>query len=379
MTRLRCQCDLAKNCAETELGEGHPDLEGNPRYQPLRVVLTEDLLTLDLTSSDWQDIGLLQRRLEHLAYNGYDGYSFSSVRSVVPEPYLPVIATLEAVRRGADLRGSGGTREAVAQRLREGDPKKRRSFVRFSEAVSLYAEQQEESMLSRVSNLAASLLFPKQEEESMSSRVSNLFRRDDELRRIFLAAIKSHEAHGAILLTEVDGGGGSQEQRNTGIGAGASAADLIIHVNPSRFADLVRRVVDIRLVDPRQQTKVGEAMEACPSVRPMLLTLTDQHKRFVEAGEVSKDYLKFLWLRDMELGQASQSQEVPPLEMSEADVEVMVGSLLDVRFMYRVRDGHHAFVPDRYVVASCLPNKAGPEVGPGKILELKTGSAIYSQ
>ncbi|CAM9776791.1 unnamed protein product, partial [Ectocarpus fasciculatus] len=141
--------------------------------------------------------------------------------------------------------------------------------------------------------------------------------------------------------------------------------------------DLVRRVVDVRLVDPRQQAKVEEAMEACPSVRPMLLTLTDQHKRFVKAGEVSKDYLKFLWLRDMELGQASQ--EAPPLEMSEADVEVMVGSLLDVRFMYGVRDGQNAFVPDRYVVASCLPNKAGPEVNPGKILELETGSAIYSQ
>ncbi|CAN0216193.1 unnamed protein product, partial [Ectocarpus fasciculatus] len=150
-------------------------------------------------------------------------------------------------------------------------------------------------------------------------------------------------AHGAILLTGVDGGGGSQEENNTGIGATVSAGDLIIHVNPSRFADLVRRVVDVRLVDPRQQAKVEEAMEACPSVRPMLLTLTDQHKRFVKAGEVSKDYLKFLWLRDMELGQASQ--EAPPLEMSEADVEVMVGSLLDVRFMYRVRDGQNAFVP----------------------------------
>ncbi|CAB1109595.1 unnamed protein product [Ectocarpus sp. CCAP 1310/34] len=377
MKRISCQCDSAKNLAETELGERHPDLEGNPHYRPLRVVLEEDLLTLDLTSSDWEDIGLLQRRLEHLAYNGYDGYSFSSVRSVVPEPYLPVIATLEAVRLGADLRGSGGTREAVVQRLREGDPRKRRSFVRFSEAVSLHRKQQEESTLSRVSNLAASLLFPKQEEESMSSRISNLFGRDDELRRIFLAAIKSHEAYGAILLTEVDGGGCPQEQRNVGIGAAASAADLIIHVNPSRFADLVRRVVDVRLVDPRQQVKVEQAMAACPSVRPMLLTLTDQHKRFVKAGEVSKDYLKFLWLRDMELGQASP--EAPPLEMSEADVDVMVGSLLDVRFMYRVRDGHDAFVPDRYVVASCLPNKAGPEVDPGKMLELKAGSAVYSQ
>ncbi|CAM9750789.1 unnamed protein product [Ectocarpus fasciculatus] len=65
--------------------------------------------------------------------------------------------------------------------------------------------------------------------------------------------------------------------------------------------------------------------------------------------------------------------------MSEADVEVMVGSLLDVRFMYRVRDGQHAFVPDRYVVASCLPNNAGPEVDPRKFLELKTGGVIYSQ
>ncbi|CAN0071633.1 unnamed protein product, partial [Ectocarpus fasciculatus] len=92
---------------------------------------------------------------------------------------------------------------------------------------------------------------------------------------------------------------GTQEQDNTGIGAAASAADLIIHVNPSRFADLVRRVVDVRLVDPRQQTKVEEAMKACPSVRSMLMALADQHKRFVKAGEVSKDYLKFLWLRDM--------------------------------------------------------------------------------
>ncbi|CAN0216127.1 unnamed protein product, partial [Ectocarpus fasciculatus] len=96
MRRMRCECDSAKARSETELGEGHPDLEGNPRYQPLRVVLEEDLLALDLTSSDGQDVDLLQDRLEHLAYNGYDGYSFPSVRSVVPEPYLPAIATLEA-------------------------------------------------------------------------------------------------------------------------------------------------------------------------------------------------------------------------------------------------------------------------------------------
>ncbi|CAN0301081.1 unnamed protein product, partial [Ectocarpus fasciculatus] len=87
MKRVRCECDSAKARAETELGERRRDLEGNPRYQPLRVVLEEDLLALDLTSSEGQDIDLLQDRLEHLAYNGYDDYSFPSVRSVVPEPY----------------------------------------------------------------------------------------------------------------------------------------------------------------------------------------------------------------------------------------------------------------------------------------------------
>ncbi|CAN0389597.1 unnamed protein product [Ectocarpus sp. 12 AP-2014] len=153
MTRMRCEYDSAKDRAETELGGGRPDVEGNPRYQPLRVVMEEDLLVLDLTSSDGQYIDLLQHRLEHPAYNGHDGYSFASVRSVVPELYLPAIATLEATRRGADLRGLGRTRGAVAQRLWEGDPQKRRSFVRFSEAVSLFAEQQKESMSSRVSNL----------------------------------------------------------------------------------------------------------------------------------------------------------------------------------------------------------------------------------
>lgn len=132
----------------------------------------------------------------------------------------------------------------------------------------------------------------------MFTRVSNVFRlKVKEAERVFLAAIELHEAHGAILLTRVDGGGG------------ASTDNLVIHVNLSRFADLVRRVVDVRLVDPQQRAKVLEAMEDLE--RSMLLTLSDQHKRFVQAGEVSKEYLKFLWLRDMKLDQASQ--EAPPL------------------------------------------------------------------
>lgn len=350
INRFRSDCATAKNRSETELGKGHPDLQGNRRFEPLRVVTEEELLALNVTSSERQCIDLLQRRIEHLAYNGYEGYSFSSVRCVMPEPYLPAIATLEAIRRGADLRGSGGTRAEVARRIREGDPRKGRSFVRFSEALSHFVEQQ--SMLYRVFNF-----FPYEE--------------------VLLAAIKLHEAHGAILLSRVDGGGGAQRQVKSRTGVAVSAENLVIHVNPARFADLVRRVVDVRLVDPLQQAKVVEAMEASALVRSMLLTLSDQHKRFVQAGEVSKDYLKFLWLRDMKLGQSSQ--EAPPLKMTDEDVHIIVDSLLDVRFMFRVRDGDDAFVPGRYVIASCLPNKAGPEVDPGKILELKAGCAIYSQ
>lgn len=118
-------------------------------------------------------------------------------------------------------------------------------------------------------------------------------------------------------------------------------------------------------------------MEASSSVRPKLLPLSHQHKRFVQAGEVSKDYLEFLWQRDMEVGQASQ--QAPPLNLSEEDISVMVGSLLDVRFMFRVRDGYDDFIPDCYVVASCLPKEAGTEVDPAKLLERKPGCAIYSQ
>lgn len=347
MKRIRSECDRA----ERQLGKDHPDVQGNCRYLPIRVVRTEEVLALDLTSSGGQGIDMLKTRIEHLAYEGYDSYSFSSVRCVVPEPYLPAIATLEAVRRGADLRGSGRTREEVVQRLREGDRDKRRPFISFSEALSLFVNQQ-----------------------SMFARLSKYFRREEE-ERIFLAAIKMQEAHGAIILTQVDGGGGAQKQLGTGFAG--SAVNLIIHVDSSRFADLVRRVVDIRLVDPLQQAKVVEAMEATASIRPILWQLANQHRRFVDSGEVSKEYLKFLWLRDMELDEASR--EAPPLQMTEEDIDVIVGSLLDVRFMFPVRDGDDAFVPDRYVVASCLSNKAGPDVEPGKLLELRPNCAIHSQ
>ncbi|CAM9524551.1 unnamed protein product [Ectocarpus sp. 12 AP-2014] len=343
--RICSECGSAQVRWENDLGKGQLDSQGYRRYQPLEVVVDDELLALNFDSLDGQDIDLLQRRIEHLAYHGYEGYSFSSVRSVVPEPYLPAIATLEAVRRGADLRGSGGERAEVAQRLREGDPSRSRTFIRFSEALSLFGEQQ-----------------------TLFARISKFMVHQEEERRVFREAIELHEAHGAILVAHVDGGGGSQQKDETG--------NDMIHVNPSRFADMVRRVVGVK-VDPLQQAKVVEEMRASPSARPKLFALTDQHKRFVQAGEVSKDYLRFLWDRDMELGQASRA--APPLHLTEEDINVTVESLLHLRFMFRVRDGHDKFVPDLYVVTSCLPNNPGSEVDPANLLAPKPGCAIYSQ
>lgn len=341
VNRIRSECASAKDLWGKDRGKGQLDSEDFPRSQCLRVVIDDEVLALNLASSEGQHVALLQKRIEHLAYNGCEDYSFPSVMSLLPEPYLPAIATLEAVRRGVDLGGSDGTPDEVARRFQEGDPQKARTYIEFSEALSLFVQQQ-----------------------AMLTRLSKLFRQDHE-RRVFREAIELHEAHGAILLTRLDGGRGAQQKGGT-----------IIHVNPSRFADLVRRIVGVK-VDPLQQAEVVKEMEALLSVRPKLLRLSDQHKRFVQAGEVSKDYLEFLWQRDMEMGQASQ--QAPPLNLSEEDISVMVGSLLDVRFMFRVRDGCDDFIPDLYVVASCLPKEAGAEVDPAKLLERKPGCAIYSQ
>ncbi|CAM9310751.1 unnamed protein product [Laminaria digitata] len=103
--------------------------------------------------------------------------------------------------------------------------------------------------------------------------------------------------------------------------------------------------------------------------------LSKQHGRFFLAGEVSRVYMKFLWNdRDLELGQASPSPAAPPFEMSEEAMTIMVESLLDVRFMFRVRD-----TEDRYIVASCLPDHFGCAVDPKKLLELDVGGAIFSR
>eukprot|EP00752_Nemacystus_decipiens_P001293 g1285.t2 len=178
-----------------------------------------------------------------------------------------------------------------------------------------------------------------------------------------LRAVELYEAQGAILVTRVDGGDGNV------------AATRIIHVNPAWFADLVRRVVDIRLLEPSQQEMVREALKAFASL-DSVEELSQQHVDFFQGGEVSREYLKFLWVRDMKLGAASQA--APPLQMTEEDITAMVGSLLDVRFMVRVRDEQGGVVPDRYVIVSCLPAYIGSDLNPEKLLGLETGGAVFS-
>ena len=64
--------------------------------------------------------------------------------------------------------------------------------------------------------------------------------------------------------------------------------------------------------------------------------------------------------------------------MSEDDFKLVVESLLDVRFMFRVRDRDGGVLPGRYVVASCLPGQVGRAVDPEQMMELEIGGAIFS-
>ncbi|CAM9117018.1 unnamed protein product [Ectocarpus sp. 4 AP-2014] len=345
--RIQRECASAQERTQADLrlwgGEGSTDSGGNQHglYQPLRVV--EEVLALNLRSRGEEEIDQLQELIERVAYNGYDGYSFPAVRSVVSKPYLHAFATLEAIRRGVTLRGSGGESAEVARRLLRGYSEEERPFIRFSDALCSFRESvDEESWVAEASG--------QKSEEG-----------------VFVRAIQLFQAQGVILLTHVDGGG--QNGRDVGV-------NLVVHVSPAWFADLVRRIVDVRLLQPLQQGPVYEALEA---FRPATLQLSHQHQRFFEAGEVSTDYLKFLWLRDMGLGPGTVSTRAPPLKMTEEDIKVMVESLVDVRFMFPVRDEHGGVVRDRYVVASCLPDHVGYDVNPRKMLQLQEGGAIFSQ
>lgn len=60
-------------------------------------------------------------------------------------------------------------------------------------------------------------------------------------------------------------------------------------------------------------------------------------------------------------------------------MDVMLDSLLDIRFMFRVKDEHGGEQLNLYTVASCLPDHAGYDVDPAKMLELDVGGAMFSQ
>ena len=349
MERIHRDCKSAKERVEryqaTTRNRTHAEFDDR-RYQPLRVVVEDELLALNLASPGEATTEQLRKGIERVAYAVHDGYVFPSVDSVVPEPHLLAVAALEAVRRGANLRGSGGDKAEIVRRLSRKKPDEGRPFIVLPAARSRFLEIADEK----------SMLDGDAEERD----------------RVFLEAIRLHEAQGAILLTSVDGGREGESASPT------SEDHLVIHVNPAWFADLVRRIVDIRLLDPAQQRNVVEEMERCVPFDSMR-ALSSQQVRFFRAGEVSREYIKFLWQdRDMQLGHASPSPRAPVLQMSEETVELMVQSLLDVRFMFRVRDRDGGVIPDLYVVASCLPGHVGHSVDPRKLLGMKVGGAMYS-
>ncbi len=336
--RARARQDSAGNGDQEQAG-----LQDSRRYQPLRVVVVKELLALNLTPSGGVTTAELREHVEQVAYGVHEGYSFPSVNSEVPEPHLLAVATLEAVRRGATLRGSGGEPAEVARRLNpgrklgEGHP-----FVLFPQALSRFLE--------------------------VAGEKSMFGGNATEGERVFLAAIKLHEVQGAILLTRADGGG---EKEDT---ASATEEHLVIHVNPAWFADIIRRIVDVRLLDPAQaqQEKVAELIKRQPPAS--VGDLSKQHHRFFLAGELNRRYMKFIWnSRDLEVGPASPNP-APPLEMSEEDITTMVESLLDVRFMFRVRQKE-----DHFIVPSCLPDHVGCDVDPKKLMGLEVGGAIFSR
>lgn len=312
---------------------------------------------LDCNNSD--DTNELRSSIEAVAYSRK--YSFSSVESTIPTPYVYAFSCLEAVRRGVDLYDASGDYGHVQDKLQQADPDKARAFIRFSEALEdfegLWAKQHKPSPPS----ILRRAFRDRQNKEQLLSEAQD----------VFLRAIKLHEAQGVILLTDTDGSRVEGQGNN---------AHIVIHVDPVRFANLVRRIVDVRLLDPEKRAGERRALEtfASSATGRTLFSLSQQHGRFIQAGEVSKDYLKFLWLhRDLHLGPASKDSR--PLSMTDDDVDAMVDSLLHVRMMFKVRNDVGGYVPDRYVVPSCLPDYVAGNMDPETMLDLDMGSAMFSQ
>ena len=314
----------------------------NRSDQVVRVVNDYNVFLLDCKSSGEYKINCLRSVIATLAYSST--FYFPSVESQIPTPWVYAFLTLEAIRRGANLRGVSGEMSVVLDRLEHGDPKKAKYYVFSDDALVLFKD-----------------LW-----KAMS--IENTSERADE---VFFNAIELLEAQGWILLTNRDGSVDDQ------CGGQISRSHLVLHVDPVRFADVVRRIVDIRLVDSANKPKVEEALEAFAlKTRISHEELLDQQRRFYMAGEVSKHYLQFLWChRELDLGKVAEG--APPLEMTGEDVEAMVGSLVDLRVMFPVRNKSGDVLRDRYVVGFCLPDHVGCEVTPESILELTVGSAMF--
>ena len=312
------------------------------RMQVVRVVNSDCVFLLDCKSSGENVINRLRSSITTIAYSGY--CSFPSVECQIPTPWVYAFMTLEAIRRGADIRGVSGGMAEVLERLSRGDPKTAKHYVFFNNALVLFKDLWK------------------------TMDIENTPEKADE---VFSNAIELNEAQGWILLTNRDG---SVDDK---CGGQVNRSQLVIHVDPVRFADVVRRIVDIRLVDPASNPNVGDALRCFAHERGVpLYDLSRQQNRFYMAGEVSKTYLEFLWLhRELDLGQATN--EAPPLKMTEDDVEAMVGSLVDLRMMFPVKNDAGDVVRDRYVVGACLPDHIVSKVTPKSILELNAGSAMF--
>ena len=310
--------------------------------QVVRVVNGHDVFLLDCKSSREDDINHLRSAIAEVAYNKY--YSFPSVESQIPTPWVYAFLTLEAIRRGADLRGVSGEMTVVLDRLEHGNPKTAKYYAFFEDALVLFKD-----------------LWKAMDSEN--TRPTNSERADE----VFMNAIGLNEAQGWILLTNRNGN--SDE---------VNRSQLVLHVDPVRFADVVRRIVDIRLVDPASKPKVIKALETFSreTTGTRLSDISKQQTRFYMAGEVDKSYLMFLWNhRELDLGPATK--EAPPLDMAKEDVDAMVESLVDLRMMFPVKKDSGDCSRDRYVVGACLPDHVGCDVNPESFLELNVGSAMF--
>ena len=314
----------------------------NRSDQVVRVVNGHDVFLLDCKSSGENEVNRLRSSIATVAYSR--DYSFPSVESQIPTPWVYAFLTLEAIRRGADLRGVSSEMADVLDMLEQGNPNTSKYYVFFDDALVLFKD-----------------LWKAMGTENTPERADE----------VFFNAIQLNEAQGWILLTNRDG---SMDGKCSGQ---VSRSRVVLHVDPVRFADVIRRIVDVRLVDSASKPKVIEALERfADTARISHEDLFDQQRRFYMAGEVSKDYLQFLWChRELDLGKVAKG--APPLEMAGEDVEAMVGSLVDLRMMFPVRNEFGDVLRDRYVVGFCLPDHVGCEVTPESILELTIGSAMF--